>query len=87
MFSATCTSDDRYVPKIPMSSEQIVDDLTARIRGGEYPPGTQLPTYQSLSDLYDVSPATIAIVMRILRERGVVIGVRGRGTFVPEADE
>lgn len=84
MFCATCTPDDRGVPKIPMSSDQIVDDLTERIRRGEYAPGSQLPTYASLADLYDVSPATIAIVMRILRERGVVVGVRGRGTYVPE---
>lgn len=86
MLSAPGAPDDRGVPKIPLSSDQIVDDLTDRIRRGEYPPGSQLPTYQSLADLYDVSPATIAIVMRILRERGVVVGVRGRGTFVPVDD-
>ena len=68
-----------------MSSDQIVEDLAARIAGGEYQPGEQLPTYAVLADLYNVSPATIAIVMRILRERRVVIGVRGRGTFVPES--
>lgn len=67
-----------------MSSDQIAADLTERIRLGEYPPGTQLPTYASLAGLYNVSPATIAIVMRLLRERGVVVGVRGRGTYVPE---
>lgn len=65
-----------------MSSAQIVEDLAERIRLGEYKPGQQLPTYDSLSKLYDVSPATIAIVVRILRERGLVVGVPGRGTFV-----
>lgn len=65
-----------------MSSEQIVEDLAQRIRLGEYPPGSQLPTYSSLATLYDVSPATIAIVIRILKERGVVVGVQGRGTYV-----
>ncbi|HTJ33562.1 MAG TPA: winged helix-turn-helix domain-containing protein [Dactylosporangium sp.] len=67
-----------------MSSSQIVDDLAERIRLGEYQPGTQLPTYDSLASLYDVSPATIAIVVRILRERGLVVGVPGRGTYVAE---
>ena len=67
-----------------MSSGQIVDDLAERIRVGEYAPGTQLPTYASLAALYDVSPATIAIVIRILRERGLVIGVPGRGTYVAQ---
>lgn len=67
-----------------MSSGQIVNDLAERIRLGEYQPGTQLPTYAVLAALYDVSPATIAIVIRILRERGLVVGVPGRGTYVVE---
>jgi GntR family transcriptional regulator len=75
---------DSVVARIPMSSSQIVDDLAERIRLGEYQPGTQLPTYDSLASLYDVSPATIAIVVRILRERGLVVGVPGRGTYVAE---
>ncbi|MGC9670482.1 winged helix-turn-helix domain-containing protein [Planosporangium sp. 12N6] len=69
---------------VPMTSYQIAADLTERIKAGEYAPGSQLPTYATLANLYSVSPATIAGVMRILRERGVVIGVPGRGTFVPE---
>lgn len=67
-----------------MSSEQIARDLADRIRAGEYPPGSQLPTYHALSGLYGVSEATVALVIRILRERGVVVGVPGRGVFVPE---
>lgn len=67
-----------------MSSNQIAEDITERIKAGEYQPGSQLPTYAALAALYSVSPGTIAIVVRILRERGVVVGVQGRGTFVPE---
>lgn len=85
MFTTLCRVHDRDVPKIPMSSDQIVSDLAERIRLGEYEPGSQLPTYATLAVLYDVSPATIAIVIRILRDRGLVIGVRGRGTYVPES--
>ena len=84
MFVTQGRRHDDLVPKVPMSSEQIVNDLTERIRLGEYPKGSQLPTYAALSKLYDVSPGTIALVMRILRERKVVVGVPGRGTFVPE---
>lgn len=86
MFSMHNGRDDRAVPKIPMSSGQIVEDLAERIRLGEYAPGTQLPTYAALSGLYDVSPATIAIVIRILRERGLVVGVPGRGTYVVDPE-
>lgn len=85
MLSRQEALHDRQMPPIPMSSDEIVNDLIERIRLGQYPPGTQLPTYASLSGQYNVSVATIAIVIRILRERGAVIGVRGRGTFVPEA--
>jgi GntR family transcriptional regulator len=82
MFPTSRDLHDRDVPKIPMSSDQIVNDLAERIRLGEYEPGQQLPTYAVLANLYDVSPATIAIVVRILKERGLVVGVRGRGTYV-----
>ena len=67
-----------------MSSAQIADDLTARIKSGEYPPGSQLPTIAALADLYNVSDATISRVMIVLRTAGTVVGVPGRGTFVPE---
>lgn len=67
-----------------MSSEDIARDLAERIRAGEYPPGSQLPPYRVLAELYNVGMTTIARVMVILRERGVVVGVPGRGVFVPE---
>lgn len=69
---------------IPMSAMQIADDLAERIRGGEYPPGSKLPSYRDLMDLYDVGYTTIATVIVILKERGAVVGVQGRGVFVPE---
>lgn len=67
-----------------MSSQDIAADLTERIRRGEYPPGSQLPPYRVLAGLYGVGMTTIAKVMTLLRERGVVVGVPGRGTYVPE---
>jgi GntR family transcriptional regulator len=76
---------DREVPKIPMSADQIARDLTDRIAAGEYgEPGSQLPTYAGLAALYSVSESTITKVIGLLRERGVVVGVAGRGTFVAE---
>lgn len=67
-----------------MTAQQIAADLTDRIRRGEYQAGQQLPTYASLAELYGVHFSTIARVMVLLRERGVVVGIPGRGTFVPE---
>lgn len=71
---------------IPMSYDQIVEDLTDRIERGEYRPGQQLPTYHSLSQMYSVSYATIARVILLMRERGIVIGVPGHGVFVPDKE-
>ncbi len=76
---------DRMVPRVPMNAEQIARDLTDRIRSGEYgEPGSQLPTYAALSVLYSVSESTITKVIGLLKERGIVVGVPGRGTFVAE---
>jgi DNA-binding GntR family transcriptional regulator len=47
-------------------------------------PGEQLPPYRVLADLYNVSFSTMARVMTLLRERTVVVGIPGRGVFVPE---
>jgi len=79
---------DRDVPKIPMNAEQIARDLADRIRAGEYgEPGSQLPTYAALAALYSVSDSTITKVVGLLRERKVIVGVPGRGTFVSGSAE
>lgn len=85
MVSTLCDMHDQAVPKIPMNAEQIARDLTDRITAGEYGvPGSQLPTYAALAGLYSVSESTITKVIGLLRERGVVVGVPGRGTFVAQ---
>ncbi|WP_203919845.1 GntR family transcriptional regulator [Rugosimonospora africana] len=71
------------MPQIPMTAEQIAQDLTERIRAGEHgEPGSQLPTYAALATLYSVGESTITKVIGLLRERQVVVGVPGRGTFI-----
>lgn len=75
------------MPAVPMSSGQIADDLAARIAAGEYPPGSKLPSYAELGQLYNVASSTAARVILILRERGIVVGVPGRGVYVPDADK
>lgn len=69
---------------IPMSAIQIADDLAERIKRGEYPPGTRMPTYRDLMELYDISYTTVAAVIVRLKERGMVVGVHGKGVYVAE---
>ncbi|MEU8821781.1 winged helix-turn-helix domain-containing protein [Actinoplanes sp. NPDC048796] len=65
-----------------MSSRQVADDLSARIRDGEYPPGSRLPSLRELAALYSVSVSTIQRVMVRLDERRLIVASQGRGTYV-----
>lgn len=69
---------------IRMTYAQIANDLEARIEAGEYQPGQQLPSYEELKKLYSVSYATVARAVALLRDRELVDGSPGRGTFVRE---
>jgi GntR family transcriptional regulator len=70
-----------------LSAAEIADDIRDRIRRGEYPPGSKLPSYTELAALYTVHTATIQRAMTVLRARGDVYGHPGRGVFVPDADD
>lgn len=70
-----------------MTYREIADDLDARIRRGEYAPGTRLPTVPELCGLYDVSESTMTRVLAILRDRGLVTTVQGRGVYVTPAEQ
>jgi GntR family transcriptional regulator len=69
---------------VPLTYRHIADDIQARIEAGEYPPGSAIPSYRELSRIYTVSMATAQRAVRVLRERGVARGMRGRGVFVTQ---
>ncbi len=69
---------------VPMSAAEIADDLADRIRDGEPPPGSKMPSYHELAVLYGVGTTTIANVMTVLKERGLVVGYQGRGVYVAD---
>lgn len=64
------------------SYRTIARDLEDRIRSGEYPAGSRLPSYAELAKLYSVSVTTVQGAIRLLRERRLVEGDPGRGVFV-----
>lgn len=67
----------------PMGARDIAADLGERIAGGEYgQPGTKLPKRQELAELYGVGLTTIAKVILLLKERGLVEGVQGHAAYV-----
>jgi GntR family transcriptional regulator len=67
-----------------MSARAIADDLSDRIRAREYPPGAKLPSLRELADLYSVSVSTIQRALELTRERGLTVGMSGRGVYVVE---
>lgn len=76
------------MPAVPMSYRAIADDLAARIERREagHRAGDRLPSYAEIARLYSVSVSTAQQAIRVLRERGLVVGVAGRGVYVAERD-
>ncbi|MCF6467421.1 GntR family transcriptional regulator [Nonomuraea sp. MG754425] len=61
---------------------KIAADLRQRIKSGEFPVGTPLPTQSDLCDEYGVARATMSAALGQLRGERLVTGVRGQGVFV-----
>jgi DNA-binding GntR family transcriptional regulator len=62
---------------------QVADDIARRISVGEIT--LKLPSERALADEYQVAYTTVRHAMQILRERGLIVTIHGRGTFVAAA--
>lgn len=62
----------------------VADHIAARIQAGNLPPGSRLPAEGDLADEYRVAVGTIRRATVELRERGLVVTVRAKGTYVAE---
>ncbi|MEO3817549.1 winged helix-turn-helix domain-containing protein [Plantactinospora sp. B24E8] len=72
------------MPNRPADYQRVINAITEQIRSGELAPGDKLPTYAQLADQFKISVTTAQNALRILRERGLVEGHQGKGTFVAE---
>ncbi|OXM70765.1 MULTISPECIES: GntR family transcriptional regulator [Amycolatopsis] len=61
---------------------QIAHALREKIGGGEYEPGSKLPSETQLVEQYDVSRRTVREAMRLLAADGLVTIKHGVGVFV-----
>jgi GntR family transcriptional regulator len=61
---------------------QVADDIEARIRSGELRPGRRLPAERDLATEYGVAYDTIRRATAVLRDRGLITTIIGRGTYV-----
>jgi GntR family transcriptional regulator len=62
----------------------IAGEYARRIRGGELPLGTQLPSYAEIAKQHGVSDIVVRKVLELLRSQGLVRPVRRRGIFVAD---
>lgn len=66
----------------PLLYRRIRDDLEARIRSGDWPPGHRLPYEYELMEQYDCSRMTVNKVMAGLAAEGLIERRRKAGSFV-----
>ncbi|MFI8237614.1 GntR family transcriptional regulator [Streptomyces sp. NPDC085866] len=64
--------------------EQVAEVIAARIRAGQYGPGTRVPSVLQLQAEFGIATVTGQKVMRSLREQGLIETVSGMGSFVVE---
>jgi GntR family transcriptional regulator len=62
-------------------TEQVAADIEADIDSGMMAPDTRLPTELELAEQYGVSRVTVRRAIAVLRDRGKVVTVHGRGTY------
>jgi len=64
--------------------EQLADDLRAKIKSGEYPPGSILPSRRELCQEHGFSQIVVYMAVNILKSEGLVVLVPGRGLKVAD---
>jgi GntR family transcriptional regulator len=69
---------DLYIRKHAYS--QVADDIVRRINEGEFT--IKLPSERALTEEYETAYTTVRRAMQELRQRGVIVTIHGRGTFV-----
>lgn len=65
-------------------TDDLVAAITARVRDGRLPPGTQLPSIRALAAAVDLSHGSVASAMRTLADRGVIVSTQGRKSVVAD---
>lgn len=64
---------------------QLAEKLTERIRSGEFPPGSRIPSENQLSADFAIGRPTVRQAIEQLARRGLLTKRRGSGTFVCES--
>ncbi|MFJ3811577.1 GntR family transcriptional regulator [Streptomyces sp. NPDC090073] len=65
--------------------EQIAAILASRIADGTYPPRRRVPSEAAIVEEFGVSRPTARAAVQLLVERGLVVTVRGKGSYVVDS--
>jgi len=66
---------------------QVARDIERDIGAGRLAPDTRLPSEGDLAQQYGVARMTVRRAVAQLRDKGLVITVHGRGSFVAPDDD
>jgi GntR family transcriptional regulator len=66
---------------------RVADDIASRIASGELAPGARLLSERDLAVYYEVAFHTLRHAIAILRDRGLIVSIHGRGTFVTDPSD
>ncbi|MDF2626752.1 MAG: hypothetical protein K0R39_583 [Symbiobacteriaceae bacterium] len=61
---------------------QVAEEIRQAVLSGVWPPGERLPSEPDLARRHAVSRATVREALRVLEQDGIVVAIRGQGTFV-----
>ena len=65
---------------------QIMEQVRARIAGGDWPAGKELPSIRALAAALNVSVITIKRAYLDLESEGVIVTRHGKGSFVAQVN-
>ncbi|WP_214108071.1 GntR family transcriptional regulator [Acrocarpospora catenulata] len=63
---------------------RLADHITARIQAGELLTGNRLPGERDLAEEYGVALGTVRRAVEELRQRGLVITLPAKGTYITD---
>ena len=66
----------------PPKYARLIEELQRRIEGGEYPPGSLLPSEHQLAQEFAIARPTVVRALRTLRQDGWIETQQGKGSFV-----
>jgi DNA-binding GntR family transcriptional regulator len=81
-------TEEPQSPLDPMSARplyvQLADVIARKIKSGELAPDRPIPSENHLADEFGVARLTARRAAQELRERRLIVTVRGKGSFVVE---